>query len=124
MKKGLELPINMIVIIALAVFILVVIVAFATSQIGGGVSSISLEASFSKACTAYRNDGCPNAGQSMSGPGQGQQGATTTSAGLIDVKYKQDVQGWGTGKTLREICTQKGLTTDFQCRQACGCLAP
>lgn len=105
MKKGMELPINMIVIIALAVLILVIITAFTTSQVGQGVSSIDVERAFASACTELR-----------------------TVNNCADAKVreiKENVQGMGE-QTLLQLCERKGLIgTDgltTPCRQACGCL--
>ena len=101
MKKGLELPINMIVIIALAVLILVIVTAFTTSQVGAGVGSIGLEAAFASSCTTYRNNGC--------------------TGSLSSVAYAKDVQGLKKGMTLAEMCTQKGIEA-AKCSETCGCL--
>ncbi|MBI2172832.1 MAG: hypothetical protein HYT73_01310 [Candidatus Aenigmarchaeota archaeon] len=101
MKKGMELPINMIVIIALAVLILVIITAFTTSQFGGGVSSISQEAAFAQLCTQYRGGGCTTGWQN----------------------FRTNVQGAGS-LTLQTICQNKFGTSSTEeiCKQNCGCL--
>ena len=99
--KGMELPINMIVIIALAVLILVIITAFTTSQVGSGVGSIGLESAFAQSCTIYRNNGC--------------------TGSMSDAAYSKDVQGLKKGMKLSEMCTQKGIAPE-KCAESCGCL--
>ena len=54
MKKGLELPINMLVIIAIAVLILVVVALFFTGTFGSGIDTITFEPAFQQACNNWR----------------------------------------------------------------------
>jgi len=100
--KGMSLPINMIVIIALAVLILVIITAFTTSQFGGGISSISQESAFAQLCTQYRGGGC------------------TTGTWQ---SFSTNVQGAGS-LTLQQICQNKFGASSGEpvCKQNCGCL--
>src|SRR3989338_4007236 len=44
--KGLELPINMIVIVAIAVLVLVVVAAFFAGQLSGGINTIGASAAY------------------------------------------------------------------------------
>ena len=109
MKKGMELPINMIVIIALAVLILVIITAFTTSQVGQGVGNIDVERAFAAACTKLRAQSCVDT-------------ALTT--------ITENVQGFPTAQSLIDLCTRKGFvdaigttSATAACKAACGCLA-
>ena len=111
--KGLELPINMIIIIAIAVLVLVVIAAFFTGQIGGGISTVGLEAAFSDGCQQLRSAyGCSMSGSPFSS---------------ITVNYQRPGSNTPTS-TLAELCTVKNLQTTIandptSCGKACGCVS-
>ena len=101
MKKGLALPIEMIVIVAVALIVLVVVAAFFAAQFGTGANTIELQQAKSKACgallSAYNCD--PNA-------------VNTIKITLSD----------GTSMTLMQLCQKEGITTKEACVNSCaGC---
>lgn len=57
-KKGISLPVEMIVIIAIAVLVLVVIAAFFAGGFGGGTSTITDQAALAKGCGIWKMRGC------------------------------------------------------------------
>jgi hypothetical protein len=107
--KGMELPINMIIIIAIAMLILVIVGAFFSGTFGGTVGSISLENALNQACsqlvTIYNCD--------------------DGKLGTISVNYKETGQSDATLKPLSRLCTLKlgsGYTIEA-CMRYCGCAA-
>ncbi len=103
--KGLELPVNIIVIIAIAVLVMVAIGAFFVSGFWKGVSSIDETAAFSAGCGNLRNiyeckasnvNNVVLAGYSPSG---------TTNAKC----------------NLGYLCAKKGASDVVQCAKLCGC---
>lgn len=106
-KKGLELPINMIIVIAVAVLVLVVVAAYFSAQTGGGFSSINLEAAFTQGCSALRSAYACN----------------PLSVGTVTIPgYKTTATDTAT-HYLSELCTAKGITPgdNTACARACGC---
>lgn len=102
--KGLELPINMIVVIAIAVLVLVVVAAFFAGRLGGGQIDIQRQQALSEGCrkaaTLY---GCD------------------LTAATVTLRYDDPVLGpQGTTKSVLSICTTAGLT-ERDCRITCGC---
>lgn len=105
--KGMELPINMIIIIAIAMLILVVVGAYFSGAFGGTSNAISLENAFSQACSqlvsAYNCD--------------------TQYMGTIKVNYKPSGSATALSKSLTDLCILKGvdMTTLITCARLCGC---
>ncbi len=92
MKKGLELPINMLVIIAIAVLILVVVALFFTGFFGEKSGAINLAVAYSNACETYRS--VYNCGRD------------STSIGFTVVGYQ--IPGGGTGNArFIDVCNEK-----------------
>ncbi len=105
-KKGLELPINMIVVIAIAVLVLVVVAAIFGSQFGGGANTLTIEAAFTQGCSALRS---------------GYQCNYNDVSNVVLPNYKTSATDTNT-HTLQDVCTAKGLGTDpIVCARACGC---
>ena len=112
MRKGLSLPIEMIVIVAVAVLVLVVIAAFfvgGTSPLGqvGDVTA------FSAGCDKLRLQGCSS--------------SVSTSTLLIDgyTAPKRSVVETPEGSLLRACYNLNRITktdnAEAECRVACGC---
>ena len=105
-KKGLELPVNMIIVIAIAVLVLVVIAAFFAGRFGGGAIDIQREQALSDACQKAFVGGC--------------------KLEVKDYNLKYNDPALGSEKTqvsVLDICGVKNLDS-AQCRQRCGCPAP
>lgn len=105
-KKGLELPINMIIVIAIAVLVLVVVIAFFVGQTGSGINTIELEKAFNTGCVTLRTTyGCSNF--------------------AFNVNY-QKPGSTSTTTPFSQVCVDKGYvatTSDAptSCGRACGC---
>jgi len=101
--KGIELPINVLVIVAIAVIVLlglVVLYFIGFNPFSGSVSLNSL-----------KNTGCSNFSLNY---GCGSRGATTSSISLPANSYGVT--------TLYALCTgYLNVSTEAQCRQLCGC---
>jgi hypothetical protein len=110
-QKGMELPVNMIIIIAIAVLVLVVIAAFFANQTGTGFNSIQVENAFSSAC------------------GQLRSVYSCTQAGMAEVQIKARLKSTDTETStynVNELCALKNLPTTTvngvnACLRACGC---
>jgi hypothetical protein len=105
MKKGISLPIEMIVIIAIAVLVLVVIAAFFV----GGTSPLqrtAIDQAFSGLC-AQQITVC------------GASPATISVSGIYDIDPADGTLDPTT--TLARVCVLKGIISDSACRRACGC---
>jgi uncharacterized protein (UPF0333 family) len=103
-KKGLELPLNMIVLIIIAVLVLLVVAAFFTGQFISGASTIELQKAFSNACPTLKNVyNCQNTGFTVG-----------------------EIKGLGPNPTFLELCNElyKSISADIRltkCKQDCGC---
>ena len=112
-SKGMELPINMIVVIAIAVLVLVVVAAFFAGRLGAGTNDIALESAFNNGCTTLR----------------AVYNCDYTRAGDVKVRnyappgQTAPTEGWAFGGSGGSICDRKGLA-DPQCAIACGCGTP
>ncbi len=109
--KGLELPVNMIIVIAIAVLVLVVVSAFFAGQTSSGINSIQLESAFSSACATWKNAyGCDDSAR-----------FTITT----DFKFV----GQTSGASLDNMCSHKtsgsytGAADVPACKRLCGCPA-
>ncbi|RLJ03791.1 MAG: hypothetical protein DRP08_02995 [Candidatus Aenigmatarchaeota archaeon] len=105
-KKGISLPINMLVILAVAVIVLLAVVAFFFSNVVKSGESVSLSTAWSNACTrVITTYGCSV--DSVN---------SALDAGTFLVRY-----GNGTSP-FDEICQIKLGTTDIAtCISECGC---
>ena len=105
-----ELPINMIVVVLIAVLVLVTVSVFLVGQLGGGTGAINLESAFTKGCSQLTNPVLQN----------------------CDPNTAFTVNGYtAPGKTpgtpanfFTEICPAKGYGTPTVCARACGCQLP
>ena len=111
-KKGLELPINMIVVVAIAVLVLVVVAAFFAGRLGQGTGDIALEGAFSQGCNTLRTI----------------HNCAASSISLINVRgYTppgSDPASFPNGDSFSDICLRKGFDTadgGATCAKACGC---
>ena len=104
MAKGLELPVSLLVVIAVAVIILVGVVILIGPQLGTFGGGISLETKKTTACSEYISVGCVPACNSVDG--------------------KVDVTGDGTNDKVNVVVgyyLHKTSATDAECRTTCGC---
>jgi hypothetical protein len=104
--KGMELPINMIVVVLIAVLVLVTVSTFLAGQLGGGGGAIELERAFSEGCQKLRS-----------------QYNCNTGANIRIMSYTLPGYAAGSGSTFfgtPSICSQKGYT-DTECARMCGC---
>ncbi len=101
-KKGLELPINVVVIVAITVLVLVAIGAFFLTNFGSGVGTISLEQALASSCNNLRAlYGC--------------------QANSISSVISQDYKINNKECSLADICSKKGAANAAQCLRLCGC---
>jgi hypothetical protein len=108
--KGLELPINMIVVIAIAVLVLTVVAAFFVGQTGGGVDTVRFESAFTSACTTWRTA----------------YNCADTNMGLVPVNFK--FSGQTQNANMDQMCKYKilgstttGTYSTTDCQRLCGC---
>ncbi len=111
--KGLELPINMIVVIAIAVLVLVAVGALFSGWLGGGSLDQRREASLNSACnlfTAVYN-------------------CDVSRMGDAKVQHQDAGDATPVQKSLSEMCALKSISTSGsnkgtdinQCARRCGC---
>jgi hypothetical protein len=102
--KGIELPINVLVIVSIAVIVLLGLVVLYFIGFNPFSGSITL--------TSLKNIGCSNFTLSYNCGNS----AIKTTTGII-----LPVNTYGIA-TLSDLCTQKfGAPTESQCRTVCGC---
>ena len=107
MKKGISLPIEMIVVIAIAVLVLVVIAAFFV----GGTSPLqrtAIDQAFAGLC-AQQITVC------------GASPSTISVSLVYDIDPADGTMD--TTTTLARVCILKGITSEVACKRACGCTA-
>ena len=78
-QKGISLPINMIVILAIAVLVLVVVAAFFVLQVGAGGQTINDQTAWGNGCSTAIARGCSVS--AFQSPGEG------TDSGLLIARY-------------------------------------
>ena len=109
-QKGISLPINMVVILAVAVLVLVVVAAYFVISAGRGFGAITTEQAWVNGCQKLKQvENC------------------LASAGSIVIKdynpaNKEDLKN--TGDTLLTACKTKFADSTFAdttCKQSCGC---
>ena len=101
--KGISLPVNAIVIIAIAILVLAVVAAFFTGVLGGGIATISLEQAFTKGCDSLsRGYNCD---------------VSAISDEIKILNYPTE----GQDASFSQICRAKLYSTDEACAVACGC---
>ena len=106
--KGISLPINSIVIIAIAMLVLVVLGLFFTGFFTG-VDRIKLDNQLQIACSNLRGTAY-----------------SCSSSGLDGIVFNTEiVSGEGAQPyTLRSLCELRGLGDEGACMRFCGCAAP
>ena len=98
MTKGMELPINMIVVVLIAVLVLTTIGIFLTSSFGTNANTIQWESLRGSACNTLRYQGnCANTGL---------QTSTDTNGAPIKIS---------------QVCDHLGSVGDEACKRMCGC---
>ena len=108
-----ELPINMIVIIAVAVLVLAVIIALFVGAIGGEQNRIVVEQAFTKGCLLLKaNQACDPARISDVTIA----GYRTTTNGIVEDPTSDGVYFYP------KVCNLKGATSEASCAQLCGCV--
>ncbi|MCX6819097.1 MAG: hypothetical protein NT129_03820 [Candidatus Aenigmarchaeota archaeon] len=104
--KGIDLPINAIVIVAIAVLVLVVIAAFFVGVVGPGTGSMNSQNAWNTGCAQARARGCLQADF-------GVEGEPLPIAGY-------DPEGDGTANNIMDACEAVyGYTEGIDCRNAC-----
>jgi hypothetical protein len=105
--KGMELPINMIVVILIAVLVLVTVGAFLASQMSN-TSSFGLEQAFGEGCQKLRSVyNCD------------------LNAHVSIKSYTPPGRLAGSGSDFfADICSAKGFEAGSECAIACGCPRP
>jgi hypothetical protein len=103
--KGMELPINMIVVVLIAVLVLTAVGVFLSQQFGGGASGIELENAFGQGCqqlrTLYNCD---------------------RQASFRIASYTPQGYAAGSGADFfGDICRLKGIPDHELCAVTCGC---
>ena len=106
--KGVSLPINTIVIVAIAVLVLMVIGGFFAVNVGSGVNAIELNSAISSACNtfvvAYNCD--------------------ISQIHFATAQFKKSGDSTETSIGLDELCDQANLGNDICIVTKCGCSAP
>ncbi|HLC67598.1 MAG TPA: hypothetical protein VJI12_01825 [archaeon] len=98
MSKGMELPINMIVVVLIAVLVLTTVGIFLTRQLGGGASNIDYQQLWGQACTKLRF----------------QNNCVASNFDITDNN--------GNPTTFSVVCQKAvGLTEVTPCARQCGC---
>jgi hypothetical protein len=106
--KGLELPVNILVIIIIAIIVLLALVAL---FLGGytGVSVIDAAGAKGKACSVVINSGCSD--------------TAAEKHVLLTSKFcGRDGTAESDQCTVSEICTRIGFASTTDCFKSCGCL--
>jgi len=112
--KGISLPINMIVIVAIAVLVLVVTAGYFGGAFVGSTGTIQFEQAFSSACTQLRNS----------------YNCDKNEVGRVSVLYQAPGENAATTTYLSDLCRQKlgkgtvrggGTVNSAECVKACGC---
>ena len=104
MSKGMELPINMIVVVLIAVLVLTTVGIFLTRQLGGGASTIDWQQKWGQACTQLRF----------------QFNCNPNDAGISQMSLGTDSNG--NQITFAMACQGATSNTDpLKCKQLCGC---
>ncbi len=101
-KKGISLPINMIVILAVAILVLVLISAFFLNSAGGNQTKLGDQSAWSAGCAQAIASGCTSG--AFSAPVSGDP-----SKGLLIANYDPDSDD---DKSAAGRCTQSNLADD------------
>lgn len=108
--KGVELPVNVLVIVAVAVLVLLGLITLFMTVFGGGGATITLGAVKQQACAELLNAA---------------EGCGAADPGAITVQYDADRSGTvDDSDTLQELCENYyGCDSDDKacCRRVCAC---
>ncbi|QQG40102.1 MAG: hypothetical protein HYS81_01695 [Candidatus Aenigmatarchaeota archaeon] len=114
-KKGIELPVNMLVMLAVAVVVLLVVIAWFVSTSSSTTRTQTEQQQFQSCCSKFVTAGCPT-GSATTFP-------TTGACGYNDAN-SNGVQDAGEGSaTLGTLGAKVGISGDSGIRSACGCQA-
>ena len=110
--KGIELPVNAIVIVAVAVLVLVVLAAFFSGMFGPNVSKVSAQSAWDTGCTMADRRGCLQEDFGWDGTGCYPDMALTVAG--------YDPDGDTLPNSILEACQVVYNTADCQeCRNFC-----
>jgi len=111
--KGLELPINILVAIAVAVIILIGVVMLIGPQLGIFGGGVGLESAKSRYCGAYVRAGCVD---------NSSNGLTCASTGTTAMSPAIDANKDGKADNLFDFMgAYTGTISPDTCRRSCGC---
>lgn len=116
--KGIELPINTIIVIAIALLVLLGITALWMSSWGGGSQGVTMEAAKAAGCGALMRNSTGCAGADTTAINYT---GTYPAVPRMDVNNDHNIDG---GDTLQHLCeTYYGVAAGDQvgCRRVCGC---
>lgn len=127
-RKGISLPINMVVILAVAVLVLVVVAAFFVLQTGQSGQTIRDQDAWASGCANAIAQGCPlSAFETGSGKGlyisrydpNGDDPKAGSGASQCNSVNFDDLSGCS-DDTLRKACERtQGLSDSASCRAKC-----
>ena len=111
--KGIELPINILIIVAVAVIVLIALVAMFYPAFSGGSQVVTIETAKSQACRALIANKCPSAAS---------VGVINFDANKNGFTYSVITEAQTNGDTLLALCSNYLQTTlDADCKKLCGC---
>lgn len=128
--KGVELPINILVVVAIAVIVLLGLVALYFVGYSPFAQSAGLEGVKNTACrTLVQTDNCnPTTGATwlitINSFNANSPVDTVVGDGIVGTQYPTacTAAGFATHDNLASLCVcQYGKTTEAACRQMCGC---
>lgn len=108
--KGSSLPVNTIVVVAIAILVMMVVGGFFALNVGQGVNTIEINNAINNACGVLRTTYNCNA----------------ASLESVQVNFKEPGQTEEGPTSLAKLCVLSGLATtgtdfDNQCAAKCGC---
>ena len=108
--KGSSLPVNTIVVVAIAILVMMVIGGFFALNVGQGVNAIELNNAITNACNVLKTTYNCNA----------------ASLASVEIQFKEPGQTEESPTSLERLCQLSGLVAsgaDFnaQCAAKCGC---
>jgi len=120
--KGVELPINILVVVAIAVIVLLALVALYFIGFSPFSTSISIEGVKNAACSELVRRGCADLtntiGVNFDADGDGDTGATGTWVWRTSVCNV----AVGAGDNLASLCNcSYSRTSEADCKRLCGC---
>jgi hypothetical protein len=123
--KGVELPINILVVVAIAVIVLLALVALYFIGFGPFSTSISIEGVKNAACSELVRRGCVDLtntiGVNFDADGDGRVGGVGTWTFLTSV-CNVSPPAVGAGDNLASLCEcQYSRTSEAVCKRLCGC---